>query len=116
MTEKYIRTLRDRIGADPILTDEEIEFVWKALGRQTAERPIKGSINPDKTQQYSCPNCGRLWWEWNFVTEYCGSCGQRIDLSDRGFANTMDEIMAHIGTDTSTKSDFTSSIERRFIL
>ena len=76
------------------------------LRKQEPKKPIKGSINPDKTQQYSCPICGRLWWEWNFVTEYCDVCGQRIDLSDGGFANTIDEVMAHIGIDMSTKSDF----------
>ena len=106
MTHREILELRMKIETDPILTDEEIEYLWEAIDRQTLEKPIKGSINPDKTQQYSCPICGRLWWEWNFVTEYCDVCGQRIDLSDRGFANTIDEIMAHIGIDMSTKSDF----------
>ena len=76
------------------------------LRKQEPMKPIKGSINPNKTQQYSCPICGRPWWEWNFVTEYCDVCGQRIDLSDGGFANTIDEVMAHIGIDMSTKSDF----------
>lgn len=92
MTHREILELRKKIETDPILTDEEIEFIWNAIDRLMSLRPIKGSINPDKTQQYSCPNCGRLWWEWNFVTEYCDSCGQLIDLSDRDFANIMDEI------------------------
>ena len=98
-----------RLETDPILTDEEIEFIWNAIDRLMSLRPIKGSINPDKTQQFSCPNCGRLWWEWNFVTEYCDSCGQRIDLSDGDFANGIDETMAHIGIDMSTKGDFSPS-------
>ena len=82
MTHREILDLRKKIETDPILTDEEIEFMWGAMDRQTADKPIKGSINPDKTQQYSCPNCGRLWWEWNFVPKYCGSCGQAIDWSE----------------------------------
>ena len=115
MKHREILELRLKIETDPILTDEEIEFIWNAIDKQTAERPIKGSINPDKTQQYKCPTCGRLWWEWNFIPEYCGSCGQRIDLineeiiSQQDFTKAMDGIMAHIGIDMSTKSDFTPS-------
>ena len=46
--------------------------------------------------------------------QYCGSCGQRIDLineeiiSRQDFTKAMDGIMFHIGIDMSTKSDFTS--------
>lgn len=108
MTHREILELRLKIETDPILTVEELKFILGALDRLISLKPVKGSINPDKTQQYKCPTCGRLWWEWNFIPEYCGSCGQRIDLSDRGFANNMDEIMAHIGIDVSTRSDFTS--------
>lgn len=85
---------------------EAMKMAIDALRKQEPKKPIKGSINPDKTQQYSCPICGRPWWEWNFVTEYCDVCGQRIDLSDKGFANTIDDVMAHIGIDMSAKSDF----------
>lgn len=88
---------------------EAMKMAIDALRKQEPMKPVKGSINPDKTQQYSCPNCGRPWWEWNFVTEYCDVCGQRIDLSDGGFAYTIDEVMAHIGIDVSTKSDFSPS-------
>ena len=34
MTEREIRTLRDKIGTDQMLTDEEIEYIWMAMDRQ----------------------------------------------------------------------------------
>ena len=37
MTEREIRTLRDKIGIDPMLTDEEIEYIWMAMDRQEPE-------------------------------------------------------------------------------
>lgn len=41
MTEKEIRALRDKIGTDPILTDEEIEYIWMAMDKQEVEYPIR---------------------------------------------------------------------------
>lgn len=33
MTEREIRELRDKISTDPILTDEEIEYIWMAMDK-----------------------------------------------------------------------------------
>ena len=33
MTKEEIRALRDKIGTDPILTDEEIEYIWMAMDK-----------------------------------------------------------------------------------
>ena len=47
MTRKEIRTLRDKIGTDPILTDEEIEYIWIAMDKQEVEHPIREKLHLD---------------------------------------------------------------------
>jgi hypothetical protein len=34
--------------------------------------------NPDGTERYACPTCGRIFWERGFVESYCPSCGQAL--------------------------------------
>ena len=69
MTEKEIRALRDKIGTDPILTDEEIEYIWMAMDKQISM----------KTRFYKvCGNCKDALEGGS----YCPGCGQKIDWED----------------------------------
>ena len=53
MTEREIRTLRDKIGTDPILTDEEIEYIWTVMDKQelTEDPKKKGEYQPVTWQE-----------------------------------------------------------------
>ena len=70
MTEREIRTLRDKIGTDPILTDEEIEYIWMAMDKQAPMKPERLMKPP-----YTC-DCGAYVV---YLHEYCNDCGQKID-------------------------------------
>ena len=65
MTREEIRALRDKIGTDPILTDEEIEYIWMAMDKQSPRKP--GRIICD---------CGAYAF---YLHEYCNECGQKLD-------------------------------------
>ena len=81
MTEREIRTLRDKIGTDPILTDEEIEHIWTVMDKAEPIRPIK-----DKYGDCDCPICNASV-EFSGVNTYfkhgfCPSCGQAINWEE----------------------------------
>lgn len=73
MTREEIRALRDKIGRDPILTDEEIEYIWMAMDKQEAEHPIREKFQ-DGSKWYKCQVCGQVWQD---EQEYCHYCGQK---------------------------------------
>ncbi len=73
MTEREIRTLRDKIGTDPILTDEEIEYIWMAMDKQEVEHPIREKLQ-DGSRWYKCQVCGQVWRD---EQKYCHYCGQK---------------------------------------
>lgn len=29
-------------------------------------------------EKWHCPTCGRIYWEKEFIEDYCSSCGQRL--------------------------------------
>ncbi len=53
MTKREIRTLRDKIGTDPILTDEEIEYIWTVMDKQelTEDPKKRGEYQPVTWQE-----------------------------------------------------------------
>lgn len=73
MTEREIRALRYKIGNDPILTDEEIEYIWVAMDKQEVEHPIREKL-PNGSKWYKCQVCGQVW---QGVQEHCHHCGQK---------------------------------------
>lgn len=79
MTEQEIRTLRDKIGTDPILTDEEIEYIWLAMDKEQAILP-DSEISEIGGIQHTCPSC---WGFIGYTHEHCENCGQKIDWSDK---------------------------------
>ena len=86
MTEREIRTLRDKIGTDPMLTDEEIEYIWMAMDRQEPMRPVIEQGAPSYyggsgiCREYcACPKCGEAVGRGDDKANYCHDCGQAID-------------------------------------
>ena len=84
MTEREIRTLRDKIGAYPMLTDEEIEYIWMAIDRQEPMNPVIEQGAPSYyggawvCRDYcGCPKCGE-----EVEANYCPECGQKLDWED----------------------------------
>ena len=57
------------------VTDLAIE----ALEKQIPKKPIKHSIIRNE-QTWICPTCNRLYWDKEFLSDYCSSCGQKLDL------------------------------------
>ena len=33
-------------------------------------------------EKWHCPACGRIYWEKEFIEDYCSSCGQRLEVSE----------------------------------
>ena len=82
MAKRKIRELREKIGTDPILTDEEIEHIWTAMDKAEPMKPIK-----DKYGDCDCPICNASV-EFSGVNTYskhrlCPSCGQAIDWEEQ---------------------------------
>lgn len=85
MTRKEIRELRDKVGTDPILTDEEIEYIWMAMDKQEPMKPerIMKTMSMCLTKEecgaaYTC-DCGAYV---GYLHEYCNDCGQKIDWTE----------------------------------
>lgn len=53
MTEREIKELRVKIGTDPILSIEEIEYIWEAIDRYVEK-----------------------------LDEYCWFCGKKLDCDN----------------------------------
>lgn len=73
MTQREILELRWKIETDPILTDEEIEFIWKAMDRQYPIKVFKDGLTSDI---FRCGDCGKCVAK---LDEYCWFCGQKLD-------------------------------------
>lgn len=71
------KDLRKKIGTDPILTDEEIEYIWMAMDKAEAMKPDKLKI--PRATLFRCPSCKNVpvW-----PHDYCPKCGQKIDWED----------------------------------
>ena len=71
MTHREILGLRLKIETDPILTDEEIEYIWIAMDIQ---EPMK--VTDFNTNHCKCPACDSIV---DRVDYYCRYCGQRLE-------------------------------------
>lgn len=54
----------------------------EALEKQMPKKPIENGLLPNNRYKYLCPTCNRLYWDKEFLSDYCSSCGQRFDLSE----------------------------------
>lgn len=81
MTEREIRALRDKIGTDPILTDEEIEYIWIAMDKDTAGKPVDKieEVHAVPEWRWRCPVCGEMAVE---CFRHCPDCGQKLNWED----------------------------------
>lgn len=52
------------------------DLVLKALEKQIPKKP---TFYEQHIPTWSCPNCGRLYWERRHIGNYCESCGQRLE-------------------------------------
>ena len=75
MKAEEIKDLRKKIGTDPILTDEEIEYIWMAMDKQEVERPIREKLQDD-SKWHKCHVCGQVWHN------YCHYCGRKLNWED----------------------------------
>ena len=80
MTKREIRELREKIGTDPILTDEEIEHIWTVMDK----------VEPMKVKMtfggwLNCPACDMDISDYDthdFTPGYCPNCGQAINWEE----------------------------------
>lgn len=73
MTEREIKELRNKIEIDPILTDEEIEYIWMAMDKQEVVKP-----DSERWDMFTC-ECG---FYVGYLHKYCYNCGQKLDWED----------------------------------
>lgn len=93
MTHREILELRKKIETDPILTDEEIEFIWHAIHRQYPVKTYKDGLTGDI---FRCIDCGKYVAK---LDKYCWSCGQRLDWEEVCDGTTREEAWEHSETD-----------------
>ena len=81
MTKQEIRELRYKVGTDPILNIEEIEYIWTLMDKDGALEPI-GHIDEvlgEPEWRGECPNCGETAVEYS---QYCPDCGQKLNWGE----------------------------------
>ena len=89
MKAEEIKDLRNKIGTDPILTDEEIEYIWVAMDNQDPMKPV----NTDETYdnqgetfyEYKCSACEGyidVGGIMRYKPNHCENCGQKLDWGD----------------------------------
>lgn len=57
-------------------TEEDYKKLVEAVEKQKAKQ-VEVHVDNVLTK-YSCPNCGRLYWEKLHITNCCDMCGQRL--------------------------------------
>ena len=77
MTKREIRELREKIGTDPILTDEEIEHIWTVMDKAEPMKPDELKI--PRATIFRCPSCKRVP-DWPY--DHCPKCGQKLDWNE----------------------------------
>ena len=81
MTKQEIREIRDKVGTDPILTDEEIEYIWTLMEKDGELEPIGhiDEVSGEPVWSGECPNCGETVVEY---FQYCPECGQKLNWGE----------------------------------
>lgn len=76
MNYQEIKNLRKKIEKDPILTDEEIEYIWMAMDKQDVQNPMKSKNGTDYINGLGwCQICDS---GINNEMKYCCECGQKL--------------------------------------
>jgi len=57
-----------------------IDRAITAIEKQIPKKPIEHTKPPNNRFSYLCSNCNRLYWDREFLGDYCSSCGQKFDL------------------------------------
>ena len=81
MTKQEIRELRYKVGADPILNIEEIEYIWTLMDKDGALEPIGhiDEVRGEPVWRGECPNCGETAVEY---FQHCPECGQKLNWGE----------------------------------
>ena len=64
--------------------DEAGNMGAEALEKQIPKKPIKHTELPNDRITYLCPTCNRLYWDKEFLSDWCSSCGQRFEIVEVG--------------------------------
>lgn len=59
---------------------QALNIAVDALEKQMPKKPIEHTKLPNDRLTYLCPTCNRLYWDREFLSDYCSSCGQKFDL------------------------------------
>lgn len=54
------------------------------LEKGIAIKPIEHTTLSNNRTTWLCPTCNRLYWDKEFLSDYCTSCGQKFDLKLEG--------------------------------
>ena len=57
---------------------EALEVAINALNKQMPKKPTEHTKLPNDRFAYLCPTCNRMYWDREFLSDYCSSCGQKI--------------------------------------
>lgn len=82
---KYFRESHNPELINAILVYErenaEDETIISMLEKQIPKEVVHYGQN-DKIARYACPHCGRMFWEKEHISNYCDSCGQRLEVTE----------------------------------
>jgi predicted RNA-binding Zn-ribbon protein involved in translation (DUF1610 family) len=62
------------------LSEKTVDEIFEILEKQVPKNPIYNGQY--FATNYTCPTCGRLYWEKEYICKYCDSCGQRLDWEE----------------------------------
>lgn len=81
MTDEEVLGLREAISLIPALTDEEIEYIWESIEKQTPKKPKQQICEYDGESWPACPTCSAELMPNG--ENYCSDCGQAIGWSEK---------------------------------
>lgn len=61
---------------------DALNLAVEALEKQMSKK-IERRKGPANVEYWSCPACGRIYWEKDHIDNYCGSCGQELEWGDK---------------------------------
>lgn len=74
----YLRRSLENKALNPLIAACYRESI-AALEKQIPKEPIKHTKLPNGRFTYLCPTCNRLYWDKEFLSDCCCSCGQKLD-------------------------------------
>ena len=66
---------------EDVFSSKTLKAAIQSLEKQMPKKPIENGLLPNNRYKYLCPTCNRLYWDKEFLSDYCSSCGQKFDLT-----------------------------------